>query len=186
MRRLFVIMVWGVSSYCVPPPVTPPNGWVRIDIPAVDLSIDVVARAPLHTEFTSAKGHLDQTLRGPDTFIFLDYGPDWQLDAYVRSQNDFLHTARVTSDEWIHVADVPARRVTLTITAAPVRIYRVGPSGLDDESRASSSEVVVVIEFAHRDVPVLVGYRVPDDAPREAMSVAERVVKSVRSMSEGR
>jgi hypothetical protein len=90
----------------------------------------------------------------------------------------------VISDEKLTYCASQARRVTLLLHKQALEVYRTDFS--NDLLHATSPEeriVISVIGFSNRGIPVLVGYRLPEELLVAYRPFLERFVNSVLVLS---
>jgi hypothetical protein len=138
-------------------------------IPAIGLSFEVEAGRAVETYPLEGGTIVSQRLPG-DAVVFVRFGAGETLDRFLAGLGDALSEATTLADEAVTIAGRPARRVT-------VSLHRKGKQIPSRPTTVPS--LIRVIGFAAGDVPVLVGYRVREDAGDEVRAAAERMVQSV-------
>ena len=143
--------------------------WRRHLVPEIGLSFDVNSSWPLEMVELDDGAIVSQWLPN-DGAVFVRYGADQTLDRFLAGLGDLLTAATTLADEPVSIAGRPARR--LTVSLEPRRKQIPGP-------RTAGRNLIRVTGFSVRGVPVLVGYRLPDEGEGDIRAEVERIVDSV-------
>jgi hypothetical protein len=155
------------------------TAWRRLRLDAVDLSFEVHSRWPVRTSGSAERGGVFQSVADTEGVLFVRYGPDETIDAFIARLSDYVTRAIVTGDEQVTFKGLPARRLLARTDREPVRVYRQGPAGPIDSESSRLVSVVKALGFVHRGTPVLVGYRLTEESVPEFGALAEHMVGSV-------
>jgi hypothetical protein len=102
--------------------------------------------------------------------FYVRYGPGQSLDAFLGGLGDALTEARIVSDETASLLGQSARRVTVLLAHKGRAIP--GP-------RSTPPLRLVVTAFSVGGVPVLAGYRVPEEVDEMTVRTLEGVVSGL-------
>ncbi|HKG24529.1 MAG TPA: hypothetical protein VKB09_02725 [Thermomicrobiales bacterium] len=143
--------------------------WQRHRLSALGLSFEVDSTRSLDTVPLDDGAILTQRF-ADEAAVFVRYGPDQTLDRFLAGLGDLLTTATTLADEPVQIAGHPARRLTVSLQRRGKQIpgrptYR--PSRIE------------VTGFSVRDIPVLVGYRLPEGSSDDIRAAVERFAGSV-------
>jgi hypothetical protein len=154
---------------------TPPApAWRRHVVPEIGLSFEVDPTRSLDTHPLDGGAVVTQHLPG-DAALFVRYGPEQTLDRFLAGLGDGMTTATTLADEPVSIAGHPARRLTISLQRRGKQIpgrptYR--PNRLQ------------VTGFSLRGVPVLIGYRLPEESASDVRAAVERFAGSATDPGE--
>ncbi len=139
------------------------NLWSRRHIQPVGLSVEVYRPWPIETAPLEGGENLYQRIAGSEGLLFLRYGPNETLEAFLPTLEDYVTRATIASDEPIDFLGGPARRVVIRSVRQKLGVYLNRPEGgplhVEEPERHT---FITVVCFHRREVPVLVGYRLPE------------------------
>ena len=141
-------------------------------IPEISLSFAIDPTRALETHPLDDGAIVIQRFPG-DAAVFVRYGAAQTLDRFVEGLGERLTTATTLADEPARVAGHAARRLTIALERRGKQI----PSR--PTYRPSR---IVVIGFAARDVPVLIGYRLPEGSGDDVQTTVERFLSSLHAI----
>lgn len=121
-----------------------------------------------------------QPVHDPSAIFFIRYGPGATVDEYVGCLGDPLTEAVVVRDESALLGGQAARLVEVVLTTAEHTVYRIDDrSGPVDQTVPAAPVRIHVVGAASHGVPVLVGYRLPEEAPPEVESLLREMLGRV-------
>ncbi len=156
------------------------NLWSRQHIETIGLSFEVYRPWPIETTPLEGGENLYQRIDGTGGLLFLRYGTNETLEAFLPSLEDYVTKATIASDEPITYLGGPARRVAVRSVRQKLGVYlnraEGGPLHVEEPERHT---FIFVIGFHHLGIPVLVGYRLPEERVAEFRPILERFMSGV-------
>ena len=134
------------------------------------VSVDFHPEWPIDDISDASRGFVYQTVPGVDSsLVFVRWGPEETLENYIRPLGHSGWTATLQRDEAVTHAGLAARRVRILLA----------PLELSDHDDAQPL-ILVVTGLVMCGLPLLFGYRLPEDAFPEWESRMEGIVGTVR------
>lgn len=154
--------------------------WTRLQVSEVGLSIEIYQLWPLESIIEADRGNIYQTIADTGGLVFLRYGNAETVEAFLPKFSDFVTTTSTFNDEIQTYCGRSARRVTFLSTRQRLGVYRDDPdAGFTHEVSPEVRTIITVIGFQSRDIPVLVGYRLPEESLPTYRTIVERILNSV-------
>lgn len=149
--------------------------WRRDRVDPPGLSIDVydpwALRAGDHGIF--------QQVGDTDGVVFVRWGPNETIEAFIPRLTDYLTTATVIADDPVTLKGRPARRLLARTERQGVRVYRPGPSGPTHSESPARVSTVTAYGLVSRGTPVLLGHILTDGTPEVDAARAQRIIEGV-------
>ena len=136
-------------------------------------------------EVTKKGGNVYQRVADTGGLVFVRYGKNTYdqeetVDNFKAVLVDMLRTVTVKSDKKIKFCGKSARRAVLLQKKKAVRVYLEDDEGqIVDKEEPEETTVIVVIGFRVKGIPVLVGYRMPEQHLEAWKAVLEEIIASV-------
>lgn len=150
----------------------------RID--QLGLSVEIYREWRLESIIEANSGNIYQRIADTDGLVFVHYGENATIPEFMKTLTDLITTVSVVSDEGATLAGRDAHHLNLTQTRSAIGLHRpAGDSGYVHDQLPEERNVLSVFSFTHRGIPILVGYRVPQEVLPSYRSILERIIKSV-------
>ncbi len=153
--------------------------WVSHTIAAIGLSLNVFQPWPLLSMSDVGAAGIYQPIGDTNGIVFVSYGPEETVDKYIEKLGGMFTAVSVVSDTTVTVAGREARRVTLRMVTQPREMYRdeLG-RGIRHKTLPEARTLLSVIGFSNRGIPILVGYRVPEESLGQYKERLEAILMS--------
>jgi hypothetical protein len=153
--------------------------WRRHRVEGVGLSFEVYEPWPLRTAGSAESGGVFQQVGNTDGVVFVRWGPEETIDAFVPRLSDYLTTAIVTGDDPVTFRGRSARHLLARTERRAVRVYRPGPAGPTHSESPARVSTVEAYGLVSRGKPFLIGHLLVEGTPEPSVAGAERIVESV-------
>ncbi|MGH3813683.1 MAG: hypothetical protein ACRDUV_14720 [Pseudonocardiaceae bacterium] len=162
------------------------DDWNRQRLSGIGLAIDHYQPWPSYLVKLDDGANLYQMIGDTGGQVFLRYGSGETVDAFLATLADAVTDVSIGADEIVHYHNWPARQVTVSQQRPQIGVYRTkdprfGPS---HDTIPASTTHVEIIGFRHNSIPVLVGFRIPQEALDEHRPVLRRIISSVSQTDE--
>jgi hypothetical protein len=167
----------------------PETNWRTHTLEAIGLNMPIYEAWALQTMQDGPNTNVFQQIDDLIGVLFVRYGPDETLDAFIDSLAEARTSIDVQRDEPAVVSGQPARRVALTRIRHSVRVYREtlrydAETGkhvpdLVDGMTSEERTTMRVTGLEHRGVPILFGYRLPEEEVPKYAPILEQFVDGV-------
>jgi hypothetical protein len=158
----------------------PHEVWMAHTISHIGLTIEVFANWPLLSMSDVGAEGIYQEIADTGGILFVRYGPHDTVAEYVGQLGGMFAQVSVLSDAQGIVAGRAARSVTLTMVAASREIYREdADEGITHRQAPETRTRVCVIGFSHRGIPILAGYRIPEQSLEQYRKRLENTLQSI-------
>jgi len=165
--------------------------WIRHSLPEIGLSIEVYQPWPLLSLSEIGARGIYQVIGGGTGIVFVRYGSEETPAAFISRLADRLTRVEVISDQpliyrltrvevisnqpLIYGQQKKVRGVCLRLLTPSHEVYRNGSYQCLPETRTR----VCVIGFSHQSMPILVGYRLPEEELPLYREQIEHIINSV-------
>jgi hypothetical protein len=154
--------------------VSPSSKWRLHFVEPLGLSVELIAELPAETWQSPTGGGVFQTLPDEAGTLFVHWGESASLEAL----RDSLGGAAESPAEALGAA---ALRIAATVESGGTVVYRRDETGALFHTQAPRARIrTEALAFTRRGLPVLVGYRVAEPAPRLHRSALRRFLASLR------
>lgn len=154
--------------------------WVHHVIAAIGLSFNVFEPWPLLPMSDVGEKGIYQPVGDTSGIVFVRYGPEETVEKYIGKLGGMFTKVSMIGDEALTVSDRSARRVTVRMVSQPREMYRDEPGrGITHETLPAERTVLTVIGFSNRGIPILVGYRIPEESIERYRYKVESMLKSI-------
>jgi hypothetical protein len=148
--------------------------WRRHRVEPLGLSVELIADLPAETWQSPTGGGVFQTLPDEAGTLFVHWGESASLEAL----RDSLGSAAESPAEALGAA---ALRIAATVESGGAVAYRRDETGALSHAETPAARIrTEALAFTRRGLPVLVGYRVAEPAPRRHRSALRRFLASLR------
>jgi hypothetical protein len=149
-------------------------------ITAIGLSLKLFAPWPLLSMSGVGAEGIYQPVADTSGIVFVRFGSNETVEEYVSKLGGMFTEVSVIGDEAATVAGRPARRITVRIVAQPREMYRSEPGGgITHKTLAPERTVLTVIGFNNRGIPILTGYRMPEESLSQHKEQLEKILSSI-------
>ncbi len=156
------------------------NLWRRQHIETIGLSFEVYRPWLFETAPLEGGENLYQRIADTGGLLFLRYGTNETLEAFLPTLEDYVIKATIASDEPILFLGAPARRVVIRSIRQKLGVYlnraEGGPLHVEEPEKHT---FISAIGFRRRGMPVLVGCRLPEERVAEFQPILERFMSGV-------
>jgi hypothetical protein len=156
------------------------QNFARHHIDQLGLSVDVYRVWPVESIIEANTGNIYQRIADTGGLVFIHYGENKTIPEFMKTLTDLITTVSVVSDEVVNLAGRDAHHLNLTQTRSAIGVHRPNEnSGYVHDHLPEERNVLSVLSFTYRGIPILVGYRVPEEVFPRYRSILERIIKSV-------
>jgi hypothetical protein len=150
------------------------------ELPEIGLGLELHSEWPiLSLDAVGAKG-IYQQVADTTGIVFVRYGGGETVAVFVGQLGDMLTDVIVLRDKPVTFAGKDGRHVKLNMITKPHEVYWTDDeAGVAHKTLPMTHTVISVIGFSHRSIPILVGYRMPDDELKNYESTLEGILTSV-------
>jgi len=154
--------------------------WKRHRIEQIGLSIEIYQPWRLDTLINVDAGNIYQRIADTGGLVFVRFGKEETIESFVPTLNNLVMGTSVISDENLVYGGRDARRVKLISVRQSMGVYHQDPEkGLVHGESLEVLTIISVVSFSNRDIPILVGYRVPEASLSTYRPILERIINSV-------
>jgi hypothetical protein len=151
----------------------------RVDLP-VGVQVELNPAWALSQEVGPDSGYVYQPVADTPGTVFVRYGPDATVDAYLAALATSYPPPTLVSDRACDLHGVPARRVRL-LQDRDVPAMSTPPQTERQQAPPASGRIVfVAVGCEAVRLPFLVGYEVPERAIEEFGETLDDIIASVR------
>lgn len=154
--------------------------WVVHSIAAIGLTLNVFAPWPLLPMSEVSTTGIYQPVADTSGIVFVRYGPEDTLENYIGKLGGMFTQVSIVSDMPVTVGGRQARRVTLRMVTPSMEMYDGDTSkGVTHRTLPAEHTRICVIGFGNRGIPILTGYRMPDESYERYREQLERILSSI-------
>ncbi len=153
--------------------------WQRRTIPEIGLALDFRSELAIESVELHGGRHVYQRLLGNDGFVFVRYGTHETLQEFIATPADMITSVSVVEDNPVPYYGKQARQLRLVLSRQGLRAYSFEPGGLVHSDIPEQRTIISVIGFTHNNVPILVGFRIPESYLDQFRPQLDAFLKSV-------
>jgi hypothetical protein len=147
----------------------------------IGVAIDLEPAWPVLELSEPGVSGLYQPVADTTGIVFVRHGATESVDAFVARLGGMFTEVAVVDDQPVDISGRDGRRVTVVMMTAPIGMYRADFGGDPEHEPVGAARMVVsVIGTEHRDIPILVGYRLPEEALPLYRDALEAIVTSTK------
>jgi hypothetical protein len=181
MLSLFILLA-SSSQLALPDKVMSDNKakWQMHAVTDVGIRYDIYTPWQLESSTHPGSVNIYQRIADTDGLMFIRYGQEETLEKFIPKLTDLATKVTTLSDEKRIYGGREARRVKLLAERRSVGVYRRDESGsIAHEHSPEVHTIISATEFANRGVPILVGYRIPEESLGTYQNILDHFLHSV-------
>ncbi len=157
----------------------------EVDLPAAGLRVRVNPAWARYQDLGPESGYVYQPIADTNGTVFVRYGPDATVDAYLQGLATGFPPPALVSDQAWDLHGLAARRVRLVQDRGGATMYTSGPTGPEHRDLPAGRFVYVAIGCEALRLPILAGYEVPEAALEQFTAVLDDLLAGVRPHAAG-
>lgn len=153
--------------------------WQPYRLEAAGLNINLYRAWPEALAKTETGGVLYQRILDSEGLLFARYGREETIEEFIATLDDLVTTVTILKDEKLVYLGQDARRVTLLTERQSLGIYKWQGEALNHSETPAERTIVSVVGFRRQGLPVLVGYRIPEEELSTHEEIGEKFLTGV-------
>jgi len=154
--------------------------WTTYAIEDLGISFQSVRAWPVLPLDEPGYAGVYQPIADTSGIAFVRYGKGQTVNAWFQKLGGMSTDVSILSDKQFIYRGKRARRLTVALDTPNRRVYfQDSSSRSSDKTFPAAREVLSVIGFRHRGIPVLAGYRIPEPHLKTYESILEQILNSV-------
>jgi|SRR5262249_3663494 len=154
--------------------------WMIQNVSRIGLTLEMFACWPVLALSEGDTQGIYQQVANTGGVLFVRYGPHDTLTEYIGRLGGMSTEVLAVSDAPAKIAGREARSAMLIMVTAGQEVYREdADDGITHEQLPEARTRIRVIGFNHRGIPVLAGYRMPEQSIERYREYLERSLASI-------
>lgn len=158
----------------------PEDMWVAHTIAAIGLTLKIFAPWPLLPMSEAGGAGIYQPVADTSGIVFVRHGPEDTVEKYIGKLGGMFTQVSVIEDVPTTVSGREARRVTIRLVTPAREVYDGDTStAITHRTLREERTRICVVAFSNRGIPILGGYRMPEESLARYRVQLEKILNSI-------